>query len=62
LCHTDYNHDGNSDQSDIHALIQDIAAGNVSFPPNDPDLNHDGNVDQSDIDYLINAIAGGGCP
>ncbi|MFA6045658.1 MAG: S8 family serine peptidase, partial [Phycisphaerales bacterium] len=62
VCLTDYNQDGNSDQSDIDAIIQDIAAGTASFPPNDPDVNHDGNLDAGDIDYLLNAIAGGGCP
>lgn len=62
VCLTDYNQDGNADQADIDALIQDIAAGTITFPPNDPDVNRDGNTDAGDIDYLLNAIAGGGCP
>ncbi|MBI1191199.1 MAG: S8 family serine peptidase [Tepidisphaera sp.] len=62
VCHSDYNGDGVSDQGDVDALIQDIAAGTQSYPPNSPDLNQDGVADQGDVDYLINAIAGGGCP
>ncbi len=61
-CPADYNQDGNTDQGDIDALVQDLAAGTISYPPSDPDVNRDGNSDQGDIDYLINVIAGAPCP
>jgi len=60
-CRTDYNQDGNADQDDLVALIQDIAAGTTSYPPNSPDVNDDGNVDQNDVAELIDLLASGGC-
>jgi hypothetical protein len=60
-CNADYNQDGNTDQDDVAALIQDIAAGTQSFPPNSPDVNSDGNADQDDVAYLIQLIASTGC-
>jgi hypothetical protein len=60
-CLGDYNADGNVDQDDVAALVQDIAAGTQSFPPNTPDINADGNADQDDVMFLINLIASTGC-
>lgn len=61
-CDPDYNQDGNRDQDDVFALIQDIAAGTTTFPPNSPDFNADGNSDQDDVAALITVVAGGYCP
>lgn len=60
-CLGDYNRDGNVDQDDVAALIQDVASGDPSFPPNSPDINEDGNVDQDDVWTLIGVVAGSGC-
>jgi hypothetical protein len=60
-CLGDYNLDGNVDQDDVFALVNDIASGTASYPPNTPDINADGNVDQDDIAFLINLIASTGC-
>lgn len=59
-CRTDYNDDGNSDQGDVMALIQDIAAGTQTYPMS-PDINEDGNIDQGDVSLLIDLIASTGC-
>jgi hypothetical protein len=56
----DYNQDGNVDQDDVQALVDDIAAG-TSRNGMDPDYNNDGNRDQNDVVYLIGVVAGGPC-
>jgi T5SS/PEP-CTERM-associated repeat protein len=61
ICDPDYNQDGALNQDDVDAIINDIASGTPSFPPNSPDLNRDGNVDQDDVAWLVNVIAGGNC-
>lgn len=60
-CETDYNQDGNADQSDVAYLV-DVVAGGPNPTGLDPDFTRDGNVDQDDIAALINVIAGGPCP
>lgn len=61
-CNADYNQDGGADTTDVIDLAQDIASGEMRFPPNTTDFNNDGGGDTTDVLDLANTVAGGGCP